>query len=748
MKKSYFRKIGAAAVMAGAFLLTLSGCGKSSSEEQEQKEFAYVAEYPEADLKCEYISQAAAAKDILYLMGSSWEEDTGSTFYFYRYDMAAGTLQQLPIELGENSSINSMTVAPDGNVAMAVNTYTYDMDENGEASNWQEMIELWSISGEDGSVLETRDLKKALGDESVYISNICLDAQGNYYLTDGEGVIYVLDKELDKLFEIPNDNWINQMFTSKEGDVYVSYYGAEGVELRKIELLSQGLSEKVEGADDALDAKYYGGESASILLEKCDELSLFDFGTNKEESLFCWLDVDVNSNDIMMAGELSDGRIWAVVNSYRGNKSSTELVIVKKVKASEVPVKEELVYGALWIGSDMKQSIIDFNKSSNKYRITVKEYGEVLDDGDALTRFNAALTSADCPDMIDLSSINYVQYAKKGIFEDLYPYMEKSGMKQSDYLENVLEAFEIDGKLYGMTPEFYVNTTLAKQSQVGDITGWTLSEMLDFAEKNEPQYLMAYGSRTQIFYYCVYNSIDEFIDWETGECHFDSDEFARVLEFAAKLPVEYEYDEEEGLHKKILADKVLLMSSSISSVQEYQMMNGMFGEAVSFVGYPNSERKGNLLQPVNGSFAISARSDNKEGAWEFLKTMFSEEYQDSLIGENSWGFPVRKSSLEKKFEQDMTPTYYEDENGVQVEEMKTSWGYDDFELDIYAATKEEVDAVRELIASADKLTGTVDEQLVNIVMEEAEAFFSGQKSARDAAAVIQNRIQIYVNENR
>lgn len=748
MKKSYFRKIGAVAVMAGAFLLTLSGCGKSSSEEQEQKEFAYVAEYPEADLKCEYISQAAAAKDILYLMGSSWEEDTGSTFYFYRYDMAAGTLQQLPIELGENSSINSMTVAPDGNVAMAVNTYTYDMDENGEASNWQEMIELWSISGEDGSVLETRDLKKALGDESVYISNICLDAQGNYYLTDGEGVIYVLDKELDKLFEIPNDNWINQMFTSKEGDVYVSYYGAEGVELRKIELLSQGLSEKVEGADDALDAKYYGGESASILLEKGDELSLFDFGANKEESLFCWLDVDVNSNDIMMAGELSDGRIWAVVNSYRGNKSSTELVMVKKVKASEVPVKEELVYGALWIGSDMKQRIIDFNKSSNKYRITVKEYGEVLDDGDALTRFNAALTSADCPDMIDLSSINYVQYAKKGIFEDLYPYMEKSGMKQSDYLENVLEAFEIDGKLYGMTPEFYVNTTLAKQSQVGDITGWTLSEMLDFAEKNEPQYLMAYGSRTQIFYYCVYNSIDEFIDWETGECHFDSDEFARVLEFAAKLPVEYEYDEEEGLHKKILADKVLLMSSSISSVQEYQMMNGMFGEAVSFVGYPNSERKGNLLQPVNGSFAISARSDNKEGAWEFLKTMFSEEYQDSLIGENSWGFPVRKSSLEKKFEQDMTPTYYEDENGDQVEEMKTSWGYDDFELDIYAATKEEVDAVRELIASADKLTGTVDEQLVNIVTEEAEAFFSGQKSARDAAAVIQNRIQIYVNENR
>lgn len=32
----------------------------------------------------------------------------------------------------------------------------------------------------------------------------------------------------------------------------------------------------------------------------------------------------------------------------------------------------------------------------------------------------------------------------------------------------------------------------------------------------------------------------------------------------------------------------------------------------------------------------------------------------------------------------MTPEYYEDENGEQVENMKTSWGYDDFNIDIYA----------------------------------------------------------------
>lgn len=63
-------------------------------------------------------------------------------------------------------------------------------------------------------------------------------------------------------------------------------------------------------------------------------------------------------------------------------------------------------------------------------------------------------------------------------------------------------------------------------------------------------------------------------------------------------------------------------------------------------------------------------------------------------------------------------------------------------------TQEEVDAVWALIKSADKMSGSVDEQLNNIITEETEPFFKGQKSAADTAAVIQNRIQIYVNENR
>ena len=146
---------------------------------------------------------------------------------------------------------------------------------------------------------------------------------------------------------------------------------------------------------------------------------------------------------------------------------------------------------------------------------------------------------------------------------------------------------------------------------------------------------------------------------------------------------------------------------------------------------------------------LSSKSKHKEGAWEFMQRLLSEEYQDSMLSEhgNSFGFPVKKSALEKQFELDMTPDYFEDEDGNKTENAKTSWGWDDFQMDIMAATQEEVDAVRSLIESAEKVSGSVDEQLVNIITEESEPFFKGQKSAADVAGIIQNRIQIYVNEN-
>ncbi len=49
---------------------------------------------------------------------------------------------------------------------------------------------------------------------------------------------------------------------------------------------------------------------------------------------------------------------------------------------------------------------------------------------------------------------------------------------------------------------------------------------------------------------------------------------------------------------------------------------------------------------------------------------------------------------------------------------------------------------------AEPSSATGNDEITNIITEEAEAFFKGQKSVSDVAGVIQSRVQVYVNENR
>jgi len=753
MKKN--NKLMAMALTAAAAMTMLWGCGKDGGREEDTGGYVYVPEYVEMDVECNYINSVAAVRDQVFLNTMSWNEDTGeSTNALYRYDVTAGKGEVLPLVLDENSNVSGMAGGADGSLLMVVNTYTYEEDENGEVTDYESKLELWKVSPEDGSLTDRQEISGVFDDpQSAYVQSFCTDSQGNLYLGDGDNGLHVVDQNLKKVCDISLENWINGMTASKEGDVYVSSYGESGLELRKVDLTAKKLGEPVEGFGTGYgNQEFTMGATKSFLVDNSSQVSVFDLSTGTEEVLFKWLDVDINSDNVSQRGELSDGRVWAITRDYNEEgPASCELILLSRKNASEVPKKEKITYGAMWVDRNVKKAIIDFNKTNEKYRITVKEYGDGVEDYQAaLTQFNADLTTADCPDIINLSNADFHMYVSKGVLEDLYPYMEKSGIKKEDYLENILKAYEEDGKLYGLLSSFYVSSTLAKESKVGDKTGWTLEEMLEFAGDKDPESLFSYGSRSSIFYYCIYNNIDEFIDWESGKCSFDGEDFVRVLEFAAKFPEEYDYQkEQEGISSRIRSDKVLLMESSVTSVQEFQMLTGIFGEKIAFLGYPNSERKGNLIQPAGGCMGLASKSKNKEGAWEFMQVMLSEEYQDGLVSEhgNGYGFPVRKASLEKQFELDMTPDYYEDENGNKVESPKTNWGWDDFQMEIMAATEEEVDAVRKLIDSAQKVTGSVDQQLVNIITEESEPFFKGQKTAADVAGIIQNRIQIYVNEN-
>ena len=180
------------------------------------------------------------------------------------------------------------------------------------------------------------------------------------------------------------------------------------------------------------------------------------------------------------------------------------------------------------------------------------------------------------------------------------------------------------------------------------------------------------------------------------------------------------------------------------------MLRLLIEEPSVVIGYPSSD--GTPVTVISGwdTYAIAARSDNKEGAWEFMESVLSEANMRKI----RYGFSTRVSLLEEMFSKAMEKEYETDEKGnvlyneegEPIERIKTTWGYGDWTAEIYAATEEEINELRQMIANV-HLEGGRSQTIINIVTEEAGAYFAGQKSAEEVAEIIQSRVEVYVSEN-
>ncbi|MDE6599704.1 MAG: hypothetical protein K2K34_06465, partial [Oscillospiraceae bacterium] len=237
-----------------------------------------------------------------------------------------------------------------------------------------------------------------------------------------------------------------------------------------------------------------------------------------------------------------------------------------------------------------------------------------------------------------------------------------------------------------------------------------------------------------------------------GKCSFDSDEFISVLKFCNKFldedPTEdYPYLYETA--KSLREDNQLLWDSGAGTPKDIRALEkGDFGDSVTLKGFPCSKGNGSCFMDHQGiKFAISSRSSVPEGAWRFVKSFLSDEYQEQFSGQQSGRIPIKLSAIEKKYANEQKPYEYVDNNGV-TQYINENWYYTGT-IDIDIGYPDEADADR--MMNFIKTVTTVqrnDRYVTAIVKEEAGAYFAGQKSAEEVAKTIQNRVQNYLDENR
>lgn len=366
------------------------------------------------------------------------------------------------------------------------------------------------------------------------------------------------------------------------------------------------------------------------------------------------------------------------------------------------------------ISGELYEIITMYNETSNQYQIVPVAYTSETAlqlmitscEVDIINWGESILQQSDGP--------NAQMYASKGYLLDLESSQLSDSIDTSIFIERIITLDkETYGGLYTLPLSFYGRTLIGKTEYVGDGSGWTLSDVISVAECL-PDDIVLYSGVTQSVFLelmldCV---INDFFDTSTKTADFCNSEFYGLLELCkTKFPQEpsEEFDTAESL-------------LYVTPLQGYV---GIFGEGflataeeqgLCAIGYPLRDAgsgNGVNLAFVN-ELSICANTKNLDGAADFFAYVFSDEIQKR----NTMFSPVQSifESNEKS---------YVTENN--------------------ACTQELSEAAMEYIYNASSIAMR-SSPISKIVLEEASAFFSGDKSVEDVADIIQSRVEIYLSE--
>lgn len=743
-------------VLCTVFLLSLTACGSQQTQEAvatEDNDYVYQPEFIALGSGEEnsYYTAMIFDGNFLYYNQSQYDEgtevsqsDNHHTEKLYEYSLENGSQREVPVQIAADRSISLFSRDKAGNIYAVLCDYSKE-----EVTEDGFLKPEWFLNKYDsqGTMTLEKDITGVVGQYGEeYVSDIAVDEQGNLYLCLSDVILlYNAEGEERGVIEV-NTSWICDLETGKNGKVYFGYYDNNSngeIVLSEIDFQKKEIGNTYKNIPGMSGNGLAVGITNDFLLNDGSKVYEYDLATQTCEEILAWADCNVLGTNIQKIGVAEDGTIMAVLRDWTAG--TTELVKLTAADPSEIEEAQEIVIATLYDDSSLQQAVVAFNKANDKYRVTIKTYmsGSNWDSDTrrtALTRLqNDIISNTNCPDIINLGQIDEKPYIEKGVFEDLYPYLEKSDvLSKEDFFENILDGYTYDGKLLSIPATVGIRTVVGKTSVVGEKMGWTLDEMITCAKEHPEAVCFGEVESGTVLYNCMIYNQDVFMDWEEGKCHFDTEEFKRILEFANEFPSEIDWESDYQTYfgepdiEDFKSERVLLKWAYINSIPEIQLCPAQFGEEVTYIGFPTPDGSVGCELYASATYGIIAKSPNKDGAWAFLESYLTNSSDSHWT--LSWGFP----SLKSKFEQEAKS--FEDSWGTTSITMADGWSYT-----YHKPTEEEINLVKELIA-AGKMTSSFDENISAILFEEADAYFKGQKSLDEVVDIIQNRVQIYMSE--
>lgn len=747
MGKRLVRLIGVMLCMTLLFV----GCDNDASVGEETAEIYFLADYQDVEVGC-IVNDLYVLGDKAYFIGHTGSDMTQDLqFTIYTMNLSNFFINALPISFDASEYVSCFTIWNE-TIYLVKQTIVTNEDKT-DIINLTYALEQYDLQGNKEATYDLTESICAKADEGelVYITDIAVDESGNIILTDGSHFLVSFDESREILSDIPMEGTIKTLVSDENKTVYciVKKEIDQNCILAKVDVQGGQLSEVLTNVPNEIGYTSFISEEV-LYTTNGNILQSIDMQTQTLKDVWNWNDYGFVGYEMYYLQKMQDGTFFSYTMNYGNEKMIMETV---RFTQSEVPPqgKTIITYG---VSGTMdlytEDAVAAFNRQSKEYQVEIIDYSSA--EYSSLGGFREAILNTEVADIINLNGAgNFYSYAEKGLFADLNEMFEADGtIQKDDYFANALEGYEIDGKLYTIPIFFSVETSVGQESKWGDKSTISLEELLEMAEEDPAMEFLYCSTKDMWLINALIYRMEQYVDFDKGECYFESEEFIKELQFANCFPKEFQLRSWEENSEESIAyyrsGKSLSQQVYNFEWTEIQHLKGVYGEDIVFVGYPGtSDDKGTISSEF--LLGIYEDSENKEGAWEFIKFLLSEEYQTTVF---SYYVPLHKEVFEQRMQNAMVPHMEKNLEGEEYEVAATTHIYgnssDGIKIPVYHATQEEVDMCRYVITNA--TVRRWDARINSIICEESGAYFSGQKSAEDVASVIQKRVSLYLSEKQ
>ena len=466
----------------------------------------------------------------------------------------------------------------------------------------------------------------------------------------------------------------------------------------------------------------------------CDSgIAVLDGNGEYKEKYFDFINSNIISSGFSNVVILDDDHFSGI---YKDSNQELHLAVFNRNNGNSG--KKALVLACTGLDDDIRSRIVAFNNINSTYRIAVKDYLDVASSNEeAWSLLKEDLLNGYNPDMV-LNTTGYDKYvisqlSSENRLSDLGNVIKKdSDLKGLEFTESSTRLFYNDGPIYTIIPSYSLRTIVGSADLFSNANGWGIKAYLDYASPLSGEYMIFdMDTRSTFLSRLMDFNGNWYVDYNSKEASFNSEEFAAVLEYINTLP-ENEEEASDIMYSYKNNGMYLLSDITCNNLGDMHLdsTKRTRGDYI-ITGFPCGTNEGSGVISVDRCFMIFSSSAGTNECWKFIKGFITDIYQSGL----SNGIPVTVAGFEKWHDNRQASPVYADQYKYYV---------DGEEYIVNPPNDVEVLRIENAISQCGRMEFT-DYRIKQIVFEYAEQYFSGTITAGDAAQAIDKDVEAYLS---